>query len=437
MSTLQLSLAIVGGIILVVIVAYNAWSTHRNAPKRARPDAGPTTTAPSELGSEFSSPLDPDSERDRDRDRDRIAAMRMEPSFETSAFGKNGAVVRGSSGGGSAPFDSDVLPVGAAAGVMGESPAQDLPDLADPALDTVLHRTRYDTGASADGGGHKSERRSERHPSMHLDPLIDAIASLLVENLVQGEVALSVMPATRRAGSKPFTVEGYNAHTKQWEYPQAGQRYMAFQAGVQRANRTGALNPIEFSEFVAKTQVFADALNASPEFPDMQHEVALARELDQFASEHDAQLNFTLRARQTAWSPGYVQQCAARLGLVPSALAGRMVLPCSTPGQPPLLTLGYDSHAALSDDPELSALCEVELALDVPQVHREEQPFARLREVAAALCQSMDAVLCDQNGLPLPTMAMDPITADLEQLYDKLDQRQFSAGSVLAQRLFS
>lgn len=435
MSTLQLSLAIVGGIILVVIVAYNAWSTHRNAPKRARPDAGPTTTAPSELGSEFSAQLD--QEMDRDRDRDRIAAMRMEPSFETSAFGKNGAVVRGSSGGGSAPFDSDVLPVGAAAGVMGESPAQDLPDLADPALDTVLHRTRYDAGASADGGGHKSERRSERHPSMHLDPLIDAIASLLVENLVQGEVALSVMPATRRAGSKPFTVEGYNAHTKQWEYPQAGQRYMAFQAGVQRANRTGALNPIEFSEFVAKTQVFADALNASPEFPDMQHEVALARELDQFASEHDAQLNFTLRARQTAWSPGYVQQCAARLGLVPSALAGRMVLPCSTPGQPPLLTLGYDSHAALSDDPELSALCEVELALDVPQVHRQEQPFARLREVAAALCQSMDAVLCDQNGLPLPTMAMDPITADLEQLYDKLDQRQFSAGSVLAQRLFS
>jgi hypothetical protein len=33
----------------------------------------------------------------------------------------------------------------------------------------------------------------------------------------------------------------------------AGQRYNAFQA-VQLANRTGALNEIEFSEFVAKAQ---------------------------------------------------------------------------------------------------------------------------------------------------------------------------------------
>ena len=68
---------------------------------------------------------------------------------------------------------------------------------------------------------------------------------------------------------------------------------------------------------------------------------------------------------------------------------------------------------------------------------RTEQPFARLRQVAAALCESMDGVLCDQNGNPLPAMAMDPIAADLEQLYDQLDGRDLSAGSPQARRLFS
>jgi hypothetical protein len=34
-------------------------------------------------------------------------------------------------------------------------------------------------------------------------------------------------------------------------------------------------------------------------------------------------------------------------------------------------------------------------------------------------------------------MTMEPIAADLEQLYDTLDQRELSAGSVLARRLFS
>ena len=118
-------------------------------------------------------------------------------------------------------------------------------------------------------------------------------------------------------------------------------------------------------------------------------------------------------------------------------MPGRLVLPASTPGLPPLLTLGYDTQAALAEDPDQSAIRDITLSLDVAQVHRTEQPFARLRDVAAALCQAMDGVLCDQNGTPLPAMAMDPIAGDLELLYDQLDGRDLSAGSVLARRLFS
>ena len=141
--------------------------------------------------------------------------------------------------------------------------------------------------------------------------------------------------------------------------------------------------------------------------------------------------------RQAAWSPGYLLQNAARVGFVVGAMPGRLVLPASAPGLPPVLTLGYDTQAALADDPEQSAIRDISLSLDVAQVHRTEQPFARLREVGAALAEAMDGVLCDQNGQPLPAMAMDPIAADLELLYDQLDARDLSAGSVLARRLFS
>ena len=64
---------------------------------------------------------------------------------------------------------------------------------------------------------------------------------------------------TTAAGSKPVAVEGLNEHTGNWEPAVAGQRYGAFQVGVQLANRTGALNEIEYSEFVVKAQAFADA----------------------------------------------------------------------------------------------------------------------------------------------------------------------------------
>ena len=76
---------------------------------------------------------------------------------------------------------------------------------------------------------------------------------------------------------------------------------------MQLANRSGPINDIEFSEYVVKTQQFADVISAQADFPEMMGEVARARELDQFASTHDARLNFTIRAHRVVWSVGYVQ----------------------------------------------------------------------------------------------------------------------------------
>lgn len=270
-----------------------------------------------------------------------------------------------------------------------------------------------------------------------LDALIDVIAPIAVDADVSGEAVLSVMPATRRAGSKPFGVEGLNTVSKEWELPAAGQRYSSFQCGVQLANRLGALNQIEYSEFVMKTQAFADAIGGEPEFPEMLDEVSRARELDQFASAHDAQLSFTLRALSTAWSPGYVVQNAVRLGFIAGSIPGRMVLPATDRGGAPMLGLAFDTQAAMAEDPEKTALREVTLSLDVPQVLRAEYPFVRMRESAAALAASMGGVVMDDNSNVIAPAAMDVIGAELEQLYDTLDERDLSAGSVLARRLFS
>ena len=270
-----------------------------------------------------------------------------------------------------------------------------------------------------------------------LDALIDVIAPVAIEGEVSGEAALAAMPATRRAGSKPFGVEGLNIATTVWELPSAHQRYSAFQCGVQLANRLGALNQIEYSEFVMKTQAFADAIGGELEFPEMNDEVARGRELDQFASAHDAQLSFTLSATGTAWSPGYVAQNAARLGFVAGAIPGRMVLPSAERGGSPILGLAFDTQAAMAEDPEQTALREVTLSLDVAQVPRSEQPFVSMRESAITLAASMGGAVMDDNGNPIGPDAMDLIGSELEQLYDTLDERDLSAGSVLARRLFS
>ena len=208
MSTLQISLAVIGAVLLALIVAYNAWTARRNAPKKAAP------------------PQD---------EQAQALAQRQEPAFDLES-GLAGAV----------PPLHD-----AAVGIESLPPGVDASDVRDLPLPPV--------GIERRGG---------------LDLLIDAVAPLHADQPVPGEVALAALPPTRRVGSKPFAIEGFNETAQQWERPEAHQSYQYFQAGVQLANRTGALNEIEFSEFVVKTQAFADAINAAPDFPDMLHEVA-------------------------------------------------------------------------------------------------------------------------------------------------------------------
>ncbi|MBN9339928.1 MAG: cell division protein FtsZ, partial [Comamonadaceae bacterium] len=172
MSTLQLSLAIIGGIVLAVVVAYNAWNNHRNTPRRAQPE--------SREGREGHAPALPPE-----------PVLRQEPSFDGAVPPAPMALDEP----GLAPADAEVL-------AQQHVPTMDAHD--------ALH-------IPAAAPAH--ERR------LQLDPLIDAMASLLVENLVSGDAALAAVPPTRRAGSKPFGIEGFNATTKLWEPPQPGQRY--------------------------------------------------------------------------------------------------------------------------------------------------------------------------------------------------------------------
>ncbi len=278
---------------------------------------------------------------------------------------------------------------------------------------------------------------SSRRAGARLDPLIDVLVALPVEVRYAGESVVAHLPSTRRAGSKPFLIEGLNHETGEWEPPHTGQTYREFQAGLQLANRTGPLNEIEYSEFIQKVQVFADAIGAVADFPDMLDAVTRARELDQFASEHDAQLACRLHARGAAWSVGYIQQHAARHGFVPGVVAGRLVLPAQEDGAPPVLSLNFDPQAAFADDPGQAVVRDVTLSFDVPQTAKSEAPFAAWQASAQALALGMDAAVVDDEGRPLTPEGFASIGGELERLYAELEARGLPAGSPAARRLFS
>ena len=374
MNNLLLGLSVAGGLVLAGVIAHGAWTARKSAPKLADAvDDKPNTHGKAES---------------------------VEPSGLSGLFSTDGKVEPSLYA-----DNSQVLPI-------------------EPAFDS----DRFDADLA-------SLPVPEKKPS--LDPLIDVLTAIDLDSPVSGDAVLAALPTTRRVGSKPFAVEGLREEDAEWESPRPGQRYSALQAGVQLANRTCALNDIEYSEFVIKTQSFADAVGGEPEFPEMHEEVARARELDAFAAAHDAQLRFVLRAVGVAWSTGYVAQNAARIGFVAGALPGRMVLPNPVASLPQIITLTFDSQAAMAEDASQSAIRELTLSLEVSHVARTERPFARMRECAKALATAMEGRLCDEQGHLMSEPALDSLAVDIERLYDALDQRDLSAGSMLARRLFS
>jgi hypothetical protein len=311
-------------------------------------------------------------------------------------------------------------------------PRQTLPAAApaervEPEMDTIPE-------APPDGA---QSLRSHVKPVPRVDALIDAIVPLALEAPVSGEHALQHLPPSRRAGTKPFTIEGLDTESGTWEPLSPGRQYGELQAGVQLANRSGALNEIEYSEFVQKVEGFAEAIGARADIPDMLDVVARARELDALAAPLDAQLSITLRTNGVAWSVGFVQQVAARLGLVPGAVAGRWVLPAAEEGAPPLLALSVDPQAALAEDPQTAVVRECQLALDVPQTASSVEPFPAWHLMGKRLADDLDATACDDHGHPITLHAFDAIGKEIDELYRRLEQLDLAAGSPAARRLFS
>jgi hypothetical protein len=401
MNTLQFWLGVVGVVVLAALVVNYLLQSRRSSSTGSRwPEAGPASSAPSR----------PD----------------REPTFGAAGTGRVQAME---------PRFDDPSPLD------GQAPAAaGAPDIDLPVLDEEL------PGAVAPASASPSTRIDpeiglpplRRHAYVpRIDALIDGIASLGFEGRLSGETLLQHLPPTRRAGGKPFLIEARDIASGLWESPRLNAWYDEVQAGVQLANRLGPLNEIEYSEFVQKIQAFADAIGAMPDFPDMLDVVARGRELDAFASGHDAQLAMRLQARKAAWPIGWVAQHAARHGFVAGATAGRLVLPSSEEGAPPMLALQFDAQAAMADNARDAQVSEITLMFDVPQTPASDEPYNAWCAAGQALAIALDAQVSDDQGQPLSPAAFPQIGDDLAQLYAELAERDLAAGSLAARRLFS
>ncbi|AKJ68222.1 cell division protein FtsZ [Pandoraea thiooxydans] len=426
MNELQLGLIGTGIVILLGVVAYNAWQSSkvkRRIPRSMKGGSQGMVPAAAEHEDErpFIEPSLPAAGKSHP-----VSAERREPTLARTAV------------------DASHTP-----------PAEDVPEAPDtaqaPAPVEEASPAQIADAATHDDGAPKSNEPSEPKPQASnpkpaapagnaaiapavVDERIDCVVNLPLGGTINAERVLPLAQRMRRAGGKAVHVEGWVEDPPHWELLRSGGRYTQLRMAVQLANRAGPLNEVEFSEFISQVQTLADAVDALPELPDMMETVGKARDLDSFAAQCDAQLSVNVLSDGAPWSANYIQAVATQDGLLLSRDGTRFVKLDTR--QNPVFTLQFGDTNFLRDDLTYKGGDLITLLLDVPVADEDLLPFRLMCDYAKSIGQRIGGRVVDDQRRLLPEAALTGIETQLMSLYARLEQRGLPAGTLSTRRLF-
>lgn len=257
-----------------------------------------------------------------------------------------------------------------------------------------------------------------------LSEIFDCIVELPLPSASPGEPLLALAQRLRRVGAKPVNVEGLpvGAAPEEWGALEPARRYQALRVGILMANRHGALNAMEFSEFVAGVQAIAEPLAVLADTPDMAAVLARARDLDATCAQLDAQVGVNVEAPE-ALGPAQLAALAATMSVVER-------------GSNRYARMGVQGDVvfsvALADVPN-----RLTFLLDVPRSAPASDAWRKMLEAANACAQRVGGRLVDDGGRPLLEPALAQIGRQLVQRYESLEAIGLPAGSALALRVFN
>ncbi|NYT38284.1 hypothetical protein ERD78_15975 [Allopusillimonas soli] len=263
-----------------------------------------------------------------------------------------------------------------------------------------------------------------------VDGVTEAVIDIAFAQPVPSEQLYEAIASLDKVGTKPVRViverEG-GGHRSRLR-PQ--ESYVSMQLAVLLANRRGALTDIEWSQLWAQAQGLAERFDGAVEGPEQAPVMQQAQELDALCAGLDAQVGLALRMPQTR-SLSDVSRVLKDAGFLP--YQGQLAW-MSDQGRPRFTVLFDGVHLS---DVQADGVNRVDLLLDLPNSPADEQAFSRMASVGRDLARRLDAELLDDQGRPVSESADQAIDGQLLEMYERLGQAGFVAGSERTIRVFS
>jgi FtsZ-interacting cell division protein ZipA len=271
----------------------------------------------------------------------------------------------------------------------------------------------------------------------HFDPDVDYIASIDAVEPISA-AGLAELHTKAAVSGRRFRVAGFNPDVAGWEEAGrlSGGRYAHLRLAVQLVSRKGIIDAAALSSVCDAVRACAARFSAAAYCPDVEAALAAARELDAYCAEVDVAIGVNVvPAHGSNFAGTRIRALAESAGF---KLEPDGVFHYRDEARQSLFTL--DNHEPAPFLPEqIKHLSTggVTLLLDVPRVADGNAALELMLRTGAHLAEGLGGTLVDDNRVALSDSSVRAIQQQLRSIHSRMEARGMAPGSERALRLFS
>ncbi len=268
-----------------------------------------------------------------------------------------------------------------------------------------------------------------------INPEIDTVAMILADAPLDAD-RYAPMIAQSQKIAKNILWEGLVGGLWQPVDPTLDEKYRELRAGLQLADRGGAVDPVTLQNFDEAMTNFAAGINAVSQREEVNDAARRAQMIDAFCAESDVEIAVNIIGKSgVTFAATKVRGLAEAQGLEALATGefakkddyGRLLFVLRN-GNP------HESPSIRTDQPYLTQLT---FALDVPRTPQAGRVFERMFALALQFADVLHGEVVDDNKKVLTAHGRKLIAETIHGITGEMQQKGIAPGSSIAIRLYS
>ncbi|MDC0576329.1 cell division protein ZipA C-terminal FtsZ-binding domain-containing protein [Nitrosomonadaceae bacterium] len=238
---------------------------------------------------------------------------------------------------------------------------------------------------------------------------------------------------------KPVRLLGQKEMGSHWEEITIKSRsdidYTSLRACLQLVDRSGPVSEVDLSKFCDMVRNFSDSINADADTPDIGKAYSQAILLDQFCAEVDVMIGINVISKDGgAFTGTKIRSLAEASGF---KLEGGGVFNFREENEDTTFTLqNYESTPFMPDNMRTLTTNGVTFLFDVPRIKNGERVFDQMTRLSEVFATTLGGIMVDDNRVPLNESGLERIKHKVSEIQAVMKLRGFPTGDEIALRLF-